>query len=117
MFSGSRCYHSTLFASASLAVIGFAFAETGGQIVEPGYHLDCATYLVGPDHPLTTPIVRSGGFDPTDPNDSFLGSFLTAPTTRLTPGEWDVTAIARFDEGCGGLPILLNATVRVHVDP
>jgi hypothetical protein len=98
-------------------IIGFAFAQAGGPIVEPGHRLSCATYVVGPDHPLTTRIVRSGGFDATDPNASFLESFLTAPTTRLTPGDWDVTAIARFLDGCEGSVIVLDAAVRIHVDP
>ncbi len=105
--------------SGSSSLFGFGFVEAGGEnrVVTPIYPSDCSPHQVGSDHPLTTPIFKSGGFGGGGANDTFVREFLEGPEIHLPPGRWDITAVAGFVDGraCSGQPHSIRATIRVTV--
>lgn len=105
--------------SGSTDLFGFEFVEVGGQqrAVTPVLSADCSPHQLGTDHPLTSPIAKSGGVQAGNANAEFVRQFLEADGIRLPAGQWDITAIAGFIEGraCAGLPHTIRATVRVTV--
>jgi hypothetical protein len=49
----------------------------------------------GPIHPgevARSPFVKSGGYDPGDPNADFYRAFFANPDLVLPPGEWQIGA-------------------------
>jgi hypothetical protein len=105
--------------SGSSDLFGFEFMEVGGQqrAVAPALSSDCSPHQLGADHPLSSPIVKSGGVVDGSANADFVRQFLEGPDIHLPPGQWDITAIAGFIDGrsCSGLPHRIRATVRVTV--
>jgi hypothetical protein len=100
--------------------IGFEFASLDGvHRVEPVSDAACAPYRLEPGKAITTPIRKSGGFSPEQPDFEFNRAFLTGPDVRLPAGDWKITAVASFVEGqgCSGLSRTIRATIQVHVTP
>jgi len=106
--------------SGSSSLFGFEFVEVGGEnrTVAPGFPADCAPHQVGQDHPLMTPIFKSGGYGGGGAHDAFVQAFLQGSEIHLPAGTWDITAVAGFIEGrgCSGPPHTIRATVRVTVN-
>jgi len=108
--------------SGSVGVAGaefllFEFDEVGGtRKVVPVSEQFCQSRQLDAGHPITSPITKSGGWLPGDPNASFLTSFFAHPGVRLPAGTWTITAIADFSEqGCAGPVETLRASVTVYV--
>ena len=98
----------------------FDYASVDGRHhVEPGWTLDCKSYRLEAGKPMTSPLTKSGGFYPEQPDFEFNRAFLTAPTVLLPAGDWKITAVASFVEGlgCNGKSRELRATVVVHITP
>ena len=101
-------------------LLGFDFAEVNGSHhVEPAWTSNCAPYRLDPGRPITSPIKKSGGFYPEQPDADFNREFLTDPVVRLPAGDWKITAVASFveGEGCSGPSHTMGATALVHVVP
>lgn len=99
--------------SGSSSGVLFAFAEANGERrVDPLWPGDCKERVLGRDGPLVLPIGKSGAA-----TDEFSNWFLRDPVVRLPAGEWEIKAIADFNEGldCNGRQHTLEATVRVRV--
>lgn len=101
-------------------LISFEFASVDGtHRVEPISDAACAPYRLEPGRPVVSPIRKSGGFYPEQPDVEFNRAFLTGPDIRLPAGDWKITAVATFIEGqgCGGASRTIRATVTIHVTP
>jgi hypothetical protein len=99
---------------------GFEFASLDGiHKIEPVSDAVCAPYRLEAGKPLTSPIRKSGGFYPEQPDFEFNRAFLTRPDIRLPAGDWNITAVASFIEGqgCSGLSRTIRTTIQVHVTP
>lgn len=105
--------------SGSSDLFGFEFVEVGGQqrAVTPVVSADCSPHQLGSNHPLRSPIMKSGAVQEGNANADFVRQFLEADGIHLPAGQWEITAIAGFIEGraCAGLPHTIRATVRVTV--
>jgi hypothetical protein len=100
--------------------IAFEFASLDGtHRIEPVSDAVCAPYRLEPGKAITSPIRKSGGFYPEQPDFEFNRTFLTGPDIRLPAGDWTITAVASFIEGqgCGGLSRTIRATIQAHVTP
>ena len=100
--------------------IAFEFASLDGiHLIEPVTDLVCAPYRLEPGKPVVSPIRKSGGFFPEQPDFEFNRAFLTGPDIRLPAGDWKITAVASFLEGqgCTGLSRTIRTTIQVHVTP
>jgi len=96
--------------SGSSIVIGFALDSADGtRHVVPIWPADCGTRAFEPGKPLTETLGRSG--------DGWTAAELSDRLLHLTPGDWTITAVARFADGtaCSGESYTLNAAVLVHV--
>jgi hypothetical protein len=104
--------------TGSSALVIYEFTEVGGsgRQVVPSKPADCAPQQVSSSAPLATPIQKSGTV-PAGADSDWYRQFLQDPLVHLPKGDWDITAIAAFDDGkdCSGAPYDLQATVRVHV--
>jgi hypothetical protein len=99
--------------------IGFAIAEVGGRR-EMGFAstADCQPFEIGDGSPITSEIVKSGGWSADDPDAAFYEAFFRDPDVRLPLGTWDVAALASFGEGdCSPNPRDLSARIRIEVVP
>jgi hypothetical protein len=99
-------------------LIGFEFSEVAGnrRHVIPVFDAVCAPHRVTSTSPLDSPIVKSGAIvEGSDAN--WYRQFLTDPVVKLPAGDWDITALAGFNDGqsCTGQRLDMRATVRVHV--
>jgi hypothetical protein len=102
----------------STELLTFGFAEVGGsRQMGPASDAVCAKHVLSAGSPLTSRIVKSGGYSDDMPDAAFYFGFFADPAVRLPPGDWDITAYADFFEGkgCAGAQHDLKATVRVHV--
>ncbi len=109
---------STTIGAAAGGPIAFGVAEVGGtRHVGPASDAACAPYTIAPASPISTSLVKSGGYGDSDPNAAFGAQFLADPGFRLPPGTWDITAYASFidEPACGGPTQHLEATVRIRV--
>jgi hypothetical protein len=102
-----------------LLVFEFAGVDTRLHVqpVSPG---SCMfPYPLAADAPIVSPITKSGAYSPDQPDASFYASFFADPIVHLPPGEWEVTAIATFEEvrDCGAPTHAMRATVHLHVTP
>lgn len=98
--------------------IGFSYTEVGGsRAISPVWAQSCVHRELAADKPISTGLTKSGGWIGEDPNASFYASFLqSGPAVYLPVGDWQITAIAQFDEGdCGGTSHGLHASLTVHV--
>jgi hypothetical protein len=93
---------------------GFELSEVGGnRRVAPDWIVDCVTYEVPVDSPITSNLGKSGSGD-----TAFAKEFMADKLYRLPPGDWTITAIAWFGEShCDGLPVKVRAAISVHVTP
>ncbi len=106
--------------SSGGGLFSFGFSEVGGtRAIGPAMTSDCVRRLLQSGVPLSSAIVRSGGWGAEDPDAAFYRGFFTDPIVRLPAGTWDITAYVDFVEGgdCSGTPRALSATVRVEVTP
>ncbi len=105
---------------SGVGLIGFAFADVAGtHDVQPMWTADCRPYRLDPGSPITSPIMKSGGYAADQPDASFDRAFLTDPVISLPAGDWKITAVADFIEkkDCSGQSHIMPATVVVHVTP
>jgi hypothetical protein len=100
-------------------LIGFSFHEVGGagRSLDPIFTADCAPHRISIDHPIVSPIVRSGGYSGDEPDAEFKRSLLEGSDLRLPPGTWEITAQAGFVDGanCEGQVQSIPVTIRVVV--
>lgn len=102
--------------AAGTGPIAFGFVEVDGtHCMGPASRTSCAMYTVARDAPITQELVRSGGWSRDDPDATFYASFFHDRDIHLTPGTWDVSAVATFGEGGCGADTRLTATVRIEV--
>ena len=92
---------ATLGGSGS-GLIAFGVEQLGGDLQNgPVWTADCHAYSVDARNPPTQIFTKSGGFSGDDPNADFWHNFFADPELHLPPGEWLLTAEARFyDGGC-----------------
>lgn len=105
--------------SAIGGVIAFTVVEVNGdRRMDAVRDAACAPYTIGPDHPITTPYLKSGGINPGEPNEAFYRDFFADPAFRLPPGAWRVTAWANLATGpdCGRPVVDLRATLLITVE-
>jgi len=101
-------------------IIAFGYAEVGGKrSFGPGFDTICSPTNLDPTTPNNVPLSKSGGYDPSNPNDAWIEPFLNASGVQLPAGTWDVTAEAPFYErpACSAGAHDLHATLRVVVSP
>ncbi len=106
--------------SSGGGLFSFGFAEVGGtRAIGPAMTSDCVRRVLQSGVPLSSGIVKSGGWGAQDPDADFYRGFFTDPIVRLPAGTWDITAYVDFVEGadCSGTPRALSSTVRVDVSP
>jgi hypothetical protein len=99
-------------------LLSFGFLEVGGsRQMGPASDLMCAPHVLSAASPVTSGIVKSGGWSDDMPDAAFYSGFFADPAVRLPPGDWEITAYADFvdGQGCAGAQHGLKATVRVHV--
>jgi hypothetical protein len=100
-------------------LIGFSFHEVGGagRSLDPALTADCAPHRISIDKPITSPIVRSGGYSGDEPDAEFKRSLLEGSDLRLPAGTWDITAHSGFVDGanCQGEGQSISVTIRVVV--
>lgn len=103
--------------SSGAGPLGFGFVEVGGtRMMGPAWTSDCRQRSIEPGKPIVSAIRKSGGWIGEDPNAPFYRSFFADPQIYLPAGDWDVMAVASFDEGvCGGTHHELKTTIRIHV--
>ena len=103
-------------AGSGSALIVTSLVDANGQELTGAATADCAPYTLDPDNPLTTGLVKSGGFLPDDPSDDFVEEFLKDPVFRLPAGNWGIRASAEFlGKGCEGPATKLATTVPIVV--
>jgi hypothetical protein len=99
-------------------LLSFGFKEVNGtREMGPASGSMCAKHPLSAATPVTSGIVKSGGWSDDMPDAGFYSGFFADPAVRLPPGDWDITAYANLVEGpgCSGDQVDLKATVRVHV--
>ncbi len=98
--------------------IGFSVIElTGHRRMEAIWLLACASWTMN-RAPLSTPLIKSGGWDANDPDAAFYQLFVDDPEFRLPVGRWEVAADAPFSLGpdsCGGQSVNLHASLTLIV--
>ena len=97
--------------------IQFGIREvTGHREMGPASQADCQLFPIGDGSPITSEIVKSGGFSGDDPDAGFYTDFFADPELHLPAGTWDIAAYASFSEGdCDPNPHNLSAPVRIEV--
>jgi hypothetical protein len=100
-------------------LLGFSFHEVGGagRSLDPVFTSDCAPYRISVDKPISSPIVRSGGYSADEPDAEFKRSLLEGSVLRLPAGTWNITAQAGFIDGanCEGQSQSIAVSVQVRV--
>ncbi|HEY5629385.1 MAG TPA: hypothetical protein VIR16_07745 [Candidatus Limnocylindrales bacterium] len=99
--------------------LSFRYAEVGGtRKLEAVWPADCVSGTFDPAKPITSGLIKSGGYSPDNPADAWIKTFIEAVGVQLPAGRWDVTALTSVNVGdCGPLPAGPEATVRVVVLP
>ena len=99
--------------------IAFGIAEVDGRrAMGPASTADCQVFPIGDGQPITSGIVKSGGWSAEDPDAAFYEAFFRDAGVRLPVGTWDITAMATFGEGdCAANPLELSAPIRIEVVP
>ena len=99
--------------------IQFGIREvTGRREMGPASQADCQSFPIGDGSPITSEIVKSGGWSGEDPDAAFYMDFFEDPELHLPAGTWDITAYASFSEGdCDPNPHSLSAPIRIEVAP
>ncbi|CAN5795639.1 hypothetical protein BH24CHL6_BH24CHL6_06510 [soil metagenome] len=111
---------SAVFSGSGGGPLGFEFVEIDGRRrMSPVWTGDCAVHQLDAASPLVSPITKSGGFSADDPDAQFYRDFFDRPDVQLTPGEWEISAVAVFREGhgCTGREHMLRASIRVDISP
>ena len=121
--------HATLSLAAGSAadiggsgggLIGFDFAEVDGtRHMDAVFTMDCHPYHLVAGRPMSTPIVKSVGFEASDPNAAFYQAWYSEPEVHLPAGTWTIRAVTSFVDGtgCSGASHDLRAPVVVTVLP
>jgi hypothetical protein len=91
---------------------------TGTRQIGPASRASCGLFPIGEGAPITSGIVKSGGWNGEDANAAFFEAFFRDPELHLPAGTWEITAYASFSEGdCGPNPHELHAPIRIEVAP
>jgi hypothetical protein len=79
--------------------IAFEYREVGGsKLMRPQVEDVCRYPDLAAGQPISTGLTKSGSIG-NDPNAAFYRSFYPGPDVYLPLGEWQLTAIAYFEEG------------------
>jgi hypothetical protein len=99
--------------------IGFGIAEARGRrMMGPASQADCQAFQIANGAPITSVIVKSGGWSAEDQDAVFYEAFFRDPELHLPVGSWIITAFASFSEGdCSANPHALSAPIRIEVVP
>lgn len=105
--------------ASGVGPIAFGFREIGGsRHLDPTFDADCTWYDLAPGKPVTAAILKTGGYDVTDPDASFYADFLTTTGFSLPEGTWDIYALAAYlSPGCEGDPHTITTVIRVVIGP
>ena len=90
---------------------------TGHRRMESLWKLGCASWTMN-GAPISTPMIKGGGWDANDPDAAFYEQFVQEPEFRLPAGRWEVAAHAPFSLGpdsCGGQTVDLQAALTLIV--
>lgn len=86
--------------SSGTGPLNFVFEEVGGTRHMGGaYTLDLVIRRLDAGEPITSPIMKSGGWNGDDPNAEFYRSWIEDPQLHLPAGDWTISAIAKFATG------------------
>jgi hypothetical protein len=99
-------------------VLGYSALELDGtRRMDAAWQGDCARWPLGGGAPITTGLVKSGGWSGDDPNAAFYEAFFADPEYHLPAGRWLITAHAMFVEGpdFGGAQHELRASQEITV--
>jgi hypothetical protein len=104
-------------AGAAGGLIGFSLVDVDGpRDVGGGQDAACQAYGLDPANPITSGLVKSGGYSPDDPADDFIEAFLNDPVYRLPAGTWEIQAWTNFlGQGCTQPETKLRTSVRITV--
>jgi hypothetical protein len=103
-------------AGSGSGLIVTSLLDANGAMLTGASTADCAPYTLDPAMPVTTGLVKSGGYSPDDPADDFVESFLKDPVFRLPAGNWALQASAEFmGKGCEGPATKLVTSVPIVV--
>jgi hypothetical protein len=81
-------------------LIAFAFREIDGRRqMGPAWTADCRTYDLAAGSPISSAIVKAGGYSDDQPDAAFCMAFFADPLVRLPAGRWEITATAQFAVG------------------
>ena len=99
--------------------ITFGIREiTGTRQIGPASRASCGLFPIGEGAPITSGIVKSGGWNGEDANAAFFEAFFRDPELHLPAGTWEISAYASFSEGdCGPNPHELHTPIQVEVMP
>jgi hypothetical protein len=99
--------------------IQFGIREvTGHREMGPAAQADCQLFPIGDGSPITSEMVKSGGFSGDDRDAGFYTDFFQDPEFHLSVGTWDIAAYPSSAEGdCGPSPHELWAPIRIEVVP
>lgn len=105
--------------TAGAGPIQFWVAQVGGSIrVGGGGPAHCVSGPIHPGEIARSPFVKSGGYDPDDPNAKFYREFFADPDLVLPPGEWEIGATLNISlDGCKQATDATRVSVRVVVGP
>jgi hypothetical protein len=106
------------FSASGSGPILFFFDEVGGsRHVAGGNTPDCHSYTLEAGQTITSPIKKSGGYDPNAEPSDFERWFATDPILHLPAGEWTITAVAGLSAPLCAKngDVTLRAAVTVHV--
>ena len=114
---------ATFTVGSSSDIVNFGVEEIGGnRRVDPAWRLDCTPVTYKQDQGVDYPFVKSGGYDPNNPKDAFVGQYLNIvnneldPVLRLPTGVWRIFATTDLMDGtCPGAEHRLTASVTVAV--
>ena len=107
---------ATDIAGSGSGLIVTSLVDANGKVLTGIQTADCAPYTIDSASPLTTGLVKSGGYVPDDPSDDFIEAFLKDPVFRLPAGDWAIHASSDFaGNGCAPPRIQLSTSIRIVV--
>ena len=107
---------ATDIAGSGSGLIVTSLVDADGTVLTGGQTLDCSPYTIDPANPLSTGLVKSGGYSPDDPADDFIEAFLKDPVFRLPAGNWAIQASSDFQgKDCAPPRIQLATSIQIVV--
>jgi hypothetical protein len=104
--------------SSGTGPLNFVFEEVGGTRHMGGaFTSDLVIRRLDAGKPITSPIMKSGGWNGDDPNAEFYRSWIEDPQLHLPAGDWTISAIAKFATGdfSAADQHSLQAQILIHV--